>query len=183
MAIKLENTSGAKVPRNLQTQVENIFKVLPREHIRGIDRIKLVETIKEPQLRTLQNVQLPGLYHPRQAAKPAWIEISTDILMGPTESFQKRMMLRLSFKSNLATIIFSLVGQHYYSTLRHSVKRGQMESAVRSYTEKHLRIWNRNEHKLRTRLFKPLEPHLERWAKKLRRNAAKERAKAQRLSP
>lgn len=179
MAIKLENTSGAKVPRNLQTQIESIFKVLPREHVRGIDRIRLVDTIKESQLRTLQNVQLPGLYHPKQAAKPAWIEISTDILTGPAESFQKRMMLRLSFKSNLATIIFSLVGQHYYSTLRHSVKRGQMESAVRSYTEKHLRIWSRSEHKLRARLFKPLEPHLERWAKKLRRSAAKERAKAQ----
>jgi hypothetical protein len=182
MTIKIENASGAKLPRNLQTQIENMFKVLPREHVRGIDRVKLVETIKESQLRTLQNVQLPGLYHPKQATKPAWLEISTNILTGPAESFQKRVMLRLSFKSNLATIIFSLVGQHYYSTLRHSIKRGQMEPAVRSYTEKYLRIWSRGEHKFRTRLFKPLEPHLERWAKKLRRNAVKERAKTQRLS-
>jgi hypothetical protein len=93
----------------------------------------------------------------------------------------KRIMPRLSFKGNLAAIIFSLTGQHYYLTLRHSIKRGQIESAVRAYTEKHLRIWHERQHTLRSRLFKPFQPTLERWGRSLQKRAAAERKRKQSL--
>jgi hypothetical protein len=177
MSVKIENNSGAKLPRNLQRLIDNIFNTLPRAHLRGIDRIRFVKNINDTHLKTKHPVHLPALYHPRQAAQLAWLEIATDTLLGPRESLHKRVLLRLSFKGNLASLIISLVGQHYQSTLRHSVKRGQMESAIRAYTEKHLKIWSRNEHKWRVRLIKPFEPYLEKWAKNLRRSALKERAK------
>ena len=44
-------------------------------------------------------------------------------LLQPTEGFAKKWMAKSSFKGNLAGLIFSLVGQHYYLTLRHSVKK------------------------------------------------------------
>jgi hypothetical protein len=88
-------------------------------------------------------------------------------------------MPRLSFKGNLAAVIFSLVGQHYYLTLRHSIKRGQVESAVRAYTEKYLRIWHEKEHNLRARLFKPFQPTLERWGKTLQKRAEAEKRRKQ----
>ncbi|MCV5090861.1 hypothetical protein OFC13_29985, partial [Escherichia coli] len=79
---------------------------------------------------------------------------------------------RLAFKNNLAAVIFSLVGQHYYLTLRHSVRRTQIEAAARRYAEERLRAMHEQEHKLRARLFRPLQPTLERWARALQRRAA-----------
>lgn len=159
-------------------QVESIFKTLPREHVIGVDRVVFVDAIEQPQLRSKFNTKVPGLYYPRQATKPAFIELAAGQLVGTAEPFHKRIVLRLSFKNNLAALLISLIGQHYYSTLRHSVKRGQMEPAIRGYSEKYMRLWSHREHRLRTKIFKPLEPVLERWAKKMRSNIAKQRAKS-----
>ncbi|HKZ03777.1 MAG TPA: hypothetical protein VJ180_16155 [Pyrinomonadaceae bacterium] len=74
--------------------------------------------------------------------------------------------------------MFSLVGQHYHLTLRHSLKKTQLEPAVRLYTEKQLRTWNESKHSLRARLFKPIQPTLERWAKVLQKRAAAEKKKS-----
>lgn len=177
MAIKIENLSRAKLPRQTEAHIQKILDTLPREHTRGIDRLRLVDSINDPRLRTTQKTALPGLYHPRQGAQQAWLEISTDALLPPGKPLHKRLMPRLSFRGNLAALIFSLVGQHYYMTLRHSVKRGQLESSVRAYTEKYLRLWSEQQHTLRTRLFKPFQPTLERWARSLQRRAATERKK------
>ena len=175
MAIKIENASTAKLPRNTIAQIEKIIETIPREHQRGIDRLRLVDTINDPRIRLQQMSQLPGLYHPRQGTQAAWLEVAINVLLPGSRPFLKRLLPRLSFKGNLASVIFSLVGQHYYLTLRHSIKKGQIEPSVRAYTEKHLKIWSEGQQGLRTRLFKPLQPTFERWAKSLQRQAAKER--------
>ena len=182
MAIKIENLSSAKLPRQTLSQVQKILDSLPAEHLRGIDRLRLVDSISDPRLqRAPQRPNaLPGLYHPRQGTQPAWLEVSVDALLPRTKPFFKRLLPRLSFKGNLAAIIFSLVGQHYYLTLRHSVKKNQLETAVRAYTEKHLRLWSEGEHTWRARIFKPLQPTLERWARTLQRRATAERKKTAR---
>jgi hypothetical protein len=182
MLIKIENSSTAKLPRNFTSLIENILTVLPREHLRGIDRLRLVESISDPRIKLRQNLKLPGLYHPKQGSQPAWLEISTDVLTSSTQPIHQRLIMRLSLKSNLAAIIFSLVGQHYFSTLRHSVKRGQLEPAIHSYTDKYLKTWGHREHRIRAKLFKPFESHIERWGKNLRKNVNKDRAKTERLS-
>jgi hypothetical protein len=97
----------------------------------------------------------------------------------PTDKpFHKRIIPRLSFKSNLVALVFSLVAQHYHFTLRHSLKKTQLEPAVRAYTEKHLKLWNERKHSFRARLFKPLQPTFERWAKGLQKRAAAEKKKS-----
>ena len=175
MAIKIENSSSAKLPRSTEANIEKILNSLPREHLRGIERLRLVDSISDPRLRTPQRNALPGLYHPRQGNQQAWLEISMDVLLPRSKPFFKRLLPRLSWKGNLAAVIFSLVGQHYYLTLRHSIKKSQIEPAVRAYTEKHLRAWNEREHSFRARLFKPLQPTLERWARSLQKRAAEEK--------
>ena len=75
-------------------------------------------------------------------------------------------------------MLFSLVGQHYHLTLRHSMKRTQVEPAVRLYTEKQLKAWNEKKHSFRARLFKPIQPTLERWGKSLQKKAAAEKKKS-----
>lgn len=178
LGIKVENQVERKLPATTLAQVEEAFDSLPREHTRGLERIRLVEFISEARLKgTVEMTELPGLYHPRQGPKGAWLEIAVGVLLPANKPIHKRIIPRLSFKGNLAAIIFSLVGQHYHLTLRHSLKKTQLEPAVRLYTEKQLKAWNEKKHTLRARLFKPIQPTLERWAKGLQKRAVAEKKK------
>ena len=172
MPIKIDNLSSRpNLPGKLTDNINRIVDSTPREHMRGLDRIRLVDVISDPRLRPGTANNLPGLYHPKQGAQSAWLEIALDVLLQNSTPFYKRWAARLSFKSNIAAVIFSLIGQHYLLTLRHSVKKGQFEQSVRAYTEKQLKKWSENEHTVRSRLFKPLQPSLERWARSLQKKA------------
>jgi hypothetical protein len=179
MPIKIENNSSAKLPKNFETHISKIMDAPPREHLRGIDRLRLVDSINDPRIRTPQSMELPGLYHPRQGIQPAWLEVSVNALLPQNQPFHKRALSRLSFKNNLAALLFTLIGQHYYLTLRHSVKKGQLEGAVRLYTERLLRAWGEQQHTWRARIFKPLQPTFERWAKSMQKKIKNEKKKGQ----
>jgi hypothetical protein len=179
VAIKIENQVERKLPASTIEQIESAFDSLPREHTRGIERIRLVEFISEPRLKgTLQTTELPGLYHPRQGPKGSWLEIAMGVLLPSDKPIHKRIVPRLSFKGNLAAVLFSLVGQHYHLTLKHSLKKTQLEPAIRMYTEKQLKTWNEKKHSFRAKLFKPIQPTLERWAKGLQKRAATEKKRS-----
>lgn len=179
MAIKIENQCERKLPKDTISQVENLLESLPREHTRGLERVRLVEFISDPRLKgVMQGSELPGLYHPRQGPKGPWLEIAIGVLLPGNKPIHKRIIPRMSFKGNLAATIFSLVGQHYHFTLKHSLKKTQLEPAVRAYTEKHLKLWNEKKYSFRAKLFKPIQPTLERWAKGLQKRAAAEKKKS-----
>jgi hypothetical protein len=179
VAIKIENQAERKLPKDTEKHLEAAFDSLPREHTRGLERIRLVEFISDPRIRnTFQASELPGLYHPRQGPKGAWLEVAVGVLLPGNKPAHKRIIPRLSFKGNLAATVFSLVGQHYHFTLKHSLKKTQMEPAIRAYTEKHLKAWNEKKHTFRAKLFKPLQPTLERWAKGLQKRHAAEKKKS-----
>jgi len=176
MAIRIENQYEGALPKGALEQIESAFDSLPREHTRGIERIRLVPFITEPRLKgQFQATELPGLYHPRQGPKGAWLEIAVNVLLPSDKPFHKKIIPRLSFKSNLVALVFSLVAQHYHLTLKHSMKKTQLEPAVRAYTEKQLKAWNEKKHSFRAKLFKPLQPTFERWAKSLQKRAAAEK--------
>ena len=175
--IKVENQVDFELPAYTEQHINRALDFLPIEHLRGIERVKLVDFINDPRLKNL-NVplkgDLPGLYHPKQGNQGAWLEISMGALLQPTEGFIKRFMAKSSFKANLAGLLFSLVGQHYYLTLRHSVKKTGLEPQIRQYAEKNLKAWSekQSEGSVRVKLFKPFRPILERWAKWLNKKAA-----------
>jgi len=176
MAIRIENQYEGALPKGALEQIESAFDSLPREHTRGIERIRLVPFITEPRIKgQFQATELPGLYHPRQGPKGAWLEIAVNVLLPSDKPFHKRIIPRLSFKSNLVALVFSLVAQHYHLTLKHSMKKTQLEPAVRAYTEKQLKVWNEKKHSFRAKLFKPLQPTFERWAKSLQKRAEAEK--------
>jgi hypothetical protein len=140
----------------------------------------LVDRISDPRLKASpQHKELPGLYHPKQGVQQAWLEVAVGALLPISKPFHKRLVPRLSFKGNLAAVLFSLVGQHHYLTLRHSVKKSQLEPSIKAYTEKHLRNWHEQQHSLRARLFKPFQPTLERWGRALQKRAVAEQKKKQ----
>lgn len=173
--IKIENQSSVDLPKGTEENIRKILAHLPTEHQRGIEKIRLVDFIKPPQMKTDVPIKgdLPGLYHPKMQNKNAWLEVSTGALLQPTENFGKRWMAKSSFKGNLAGLIFSLVGQHYYLTLRHSVKKTNLEPQIRQYAQKNLKDWSEKqaEGSKRAKFFKPLRPYMERWAKWLNKRA------------
>jgi len=176
MAIRIENQYEGALPKGALEQIESAFDSLPREHTRGIERIRLVPYITDPRIKgQFQATELRGLYHPRQCPKGAWLEIAVNVLLPSDKPFHKKIIPRLSFKSNLVALVFSLVAQHYHLTLKHSLKKTQLEPAVRAYTEKQLKAWNEKKHSFRAKLFKPLQPTFERWAKALQKRAAAEK--------
>ncbi|HEX3560233.1 MAG TPA: hypothetical protein VHU19_13590 [Pyrinomonadaceae bacterium] len=175
MKIKIENLSGRVLPKRTEQIINSIMATLPREHLRGIERLRFVDSIKDPRTRNLQKsiAPLPALYYPKQGNKQAWMEVALGVLLPNDGPIYKRILPRLSFKANMAAIIFSLIGQHHFLTLRHSIRRGQLEPFIRDYTEKQLKRWNEKEHGFRARIFKPIQPTLERWARSLQRRAKK----------
>ena len=67
MAVKIENQYSGKLPRNTLANLESALESVPREHLRGIERLRLVDVITEPRARmAAKGQELPALYHPRQ---------------------------------------------------------------------------------------------------------------------
>jgi hypothetical protein len=180
--IKIENQAGIELPAYTEQHINKALGFLPIEHLRGLEKVKLVDFINDPRLRNL-NVpmkgDLPGLYHPKAGNQQAWLEMSMGALLQPTEGFAKKWMAKSSFKGNLAGLIFSLVGQHYFLTLKHSVKKQNLEPQIRQYAEKNLRSWSEQQSQgsFRAKLFKPFRPMIERWAKWLNKKAAQAQKK------
>ena len=175
--IRTENQATFPLPKDTDAHIEKVLEFIPTEHLRGLEKIRLVDFINDPRLKNLDvpiKGDIPGLYHPRQGNQAPWLEMSMGALLQPTETFFKKWMAKSSFKGNLAGLLFSLVGQHYHLTLRHSVKKQSLEPQIRQYAEKNLRAWSekQNVNSLRAKLFKPLRPMIERWAKWLNKKAA-----------
>ena len=178
--VRIESSATIPLPKDYEASINKVLDFLPIEQIRGIEKIKLVDYINDPRLKNMDipmKGDLPGLYHPRAGNQAPWMEMSMAALLQPTEGFVKKFMAKSSFKGNLAGLIFSLVGQHYYLTQRHSVKRQSLEPQIRQYAEKNLRRWSdkQGEGSLRAKLFKPVRPYLERWAKWLNKKAAEQK--------
>jgi hypothetical protein len=174
--VRIENQATFPLPKDTEQSINRILDFIPLEHLRGLEKIRLVDFINDPRLKNMEvpmKGDLPGLYHPRAGNQAPWLEISMGALLQPTEKFAKKWMAKTSFKSNLAGLIFSLVGQHYYLTLRHSVKKQNLEPQIRQYAEKNLRTWTEKQSagSFRAKLFKPFRPTLERWAKWLNKKA------------
>jgi len=180
--LKIENQSTLDLPKGAIDQIQNALDFLPIEHRRGLERIKLVDFINDPRLKNLEvpmKGDLPGLYHPRVQNQSAWLELSMGALLQPTEGRAKRWMAKSAFKSNVAGLIFSLVGQHYFFALKHSIKKQNLEPQIRQYAEKNLREWGegQNQNSFRAKLFKPLRPSIERLARWLNKKAAENQKK------
>lgn len=178
--LKIENASSLDMPKGGEETIQQVLDYVPIEQLRGLERVKLVDFINDPRLKNVDvpmKGDLPGLYHPKVGNQNAWFEIAMGALLQPTEGFAKRWMAKTSFKANIAGLLFSLIGQHYYLTLRHSVKKQNLEPQIRQYTEKNLRAWSeqQNKNSFRAKLFKPIRPFVERMAKWLNKKAAKAR--------
>lgn len=179
MLVKVENRSGLKLPNKTEETIQNVLGTVPREHLRGLGRVVLVDRIiPDTRVQLPTATELPGLYHPKQGGSQPWIEIALNSLLLPSEGFFKRLAARLNFKASLAYLTLSLQAQHYHFTLSHGLKKHQYEGAIRSYVEKHLEKWRESQSGWRMKLFKPLRPIMERWSRKLKKKYDAEKRKS-----
>ena len=173
--LRIENGASFDLPKNWEATVTSILDYLPLDQKRGIEKIKIVDFIKPPAVKTETPIKgdLPGLYHPKMGGQNAYLEISAGALLQPTEGFAKKWMAKSQFKSNLAGLLFSLVGQHYFFALRPTVKKTNLEPQIRQYATKHLKDWSesQNANSKRAKFFKPFQPYIEKWAKWLNKKA------------
>ncbi len=178
MAVKIENKSNIKLPAKTEETINSVLDCVPREHLRGLNRVVLVDRIIPDSRIQLPNAtELPGLYHPKQGTSQPFFEIALNSLLMPTEGFFKRLAARMNFKASLAYLTLSLQAQHYHFTLSHGLKKHQYEGAIRSYVDKHLESWREGQGGWRVKLFKPLRPFLEKWSKKLKKRYEQEQKK------
>lgn len=165
MKIRIEDQSTIRI-KNLERIVTKALSVAPAEHLRGLTKIVVVDLITEPRLSASQRSTLPALYHPRMGGDLAWGEVAASVVLRK-EKFYEKIAARMTLKPNLTQIILSLIAQHYHSTLSKGIKKTQLESACRAYTEKYFEKWREAEGGIRMRLMKPFRPFLDRTAKKL----------------
>ena len=179
MPVKVENRSGLKLPNKTEETIQDVLGAVPREHLRGLGRVVLVDRIiPDTRIQLPTSTELPGLYHPRQGGSQPWLEIALNSLLIPSEGFFKRLAARLNFKASLAYLTLSLQAQHYHFTLSHGLKKHQYEGAIRSYVEKHLETWRQSQGGWRMKLFKPLRPFMEKWSRKLKKKYDAEKGKS-----
>ncbi|MCI0400009.1 MAG: hypothetical protein L0Z68_01705 [Gammaproteobacteria bacterium] len=169
MPIKIENQATVKIPKKTENTIQSVFEVIPKEHMRGLTKLVLVDKVIPDSRVPLPNLsELPGLYHPKQGNVQPWYEIAVGTLLS-ADGWFKRIAARLNFKPNLAFLVLSLQAQHYHLTLSHGIKKHQLEGAIRSYTEKYHELWREQQAGWRAKLFKPIRPWLDKWARKLRK--------------
>lgn len=189
--IKIVKETEIELPKGTEEHIHELLNYLPAEHRRGIEQLKLVDFIDESGMKDAKgdyNDNLPYMYFPKIQTKvpnrsgrveainkPARMELSMMVLLKPLGKITERWMAKSSFKSSLASAIFVMVGQHYYMTLRHSVKKQNLQPKIQRYAQENLKKWSdeQTEKSWRGRLFKPLRPLMERWAKWLNKRAAK----------
>ena len=88
--VRIENQSSLDLPKGTTEHIQKVLDYLPVEHIRGLEKVKLVDFINDPRLKNMDTPvkgDLPGLYHPKAGNQNAWIEMSMGALLQPTESF------------------------------------------------------------------------------------------------
>jgi hypothetical protein len=164
--MKIENRATIKLNYSkLIAHLNSVLEIIPREHLRGVSKLVLVDYVTDSRLNPQMRRELPGLYHPKMPGSPqAWMEIALKPLT-PEGSFWKRLSARLALRANVTATLLSLIAQHYYVTLSHGVRKEQYEQAVRSYVDRHLALYARTRTGLRARLIRPFLPWLERLAR------------------
>lgn len=167
--MKVENKATVKVPGRTEETIQSVFETVPKEHLRGLTRVVLVDRIVPDSRVPIPSTQeLPGLYHPRQGNIQPWCEIAVNSLL-PNDGFFKRLAAKLNYRPNLAYLVLSLQAQHYYLNLSHGIKKHQYEGAIRTYVDQYHRIWREKQSGWRGKLFKPLQPYIDKWARSLRK--------------
>lgn len=124
-SIKIINESSKSIPLNLEKIILKLLKVVPDEHLIGLESISLVDEFPEKKYKNAL-----GTYSQKYGLDKARIEISVEYL----SSYKPYVLRLIPFlgKYYLARVLFHEIG-HHYRHLRHGISKKENENFADQY--------------------------------------------------
>jgi hypothetical protein len=133
MSLQIENRLQETTSRfNVGRKIRSLLRVVPNEHLVGLDKIIIVDEIKDKKRK-----RIGGLYHPRHDKQPCTIEIGFNSIYGgmPKVFF----FLPLAAKFTLADTLYHEIGHHYHHKFVHGITKKRREDFADDYSKKMLK--------------------------------------------
>ena len=109
-----------------------LLKVIPGEHIIGLEKIIITDDIKDKRFRG----GVAGIYQPGHQNEKPFIVINYSVLFSEVPTIIQR--LPFYFKLTLGATLFHEIGHHYHHHLKHGITKSNREEFAREYKKKML---------------------------------------------
>lgn len=135
LEIQLENKFLSLL---LKRRVVKLLRVVPKEHLLGLEKIVLAESILLKKSK-----DLGGLYNKKKDREPCSIELSVNSLFRG----MPKILHLLPFVSTfvLATALYHEIGHHYHTKFTHGISKREREDFANRYSKemmkKRFRWW------------------------------------------
>ena len=127
MAPRIENRLEHKILLfDIEKQIGKLLKVIPKEHLLGLDCIVIVD-----EIRGKFGKRPAGTYRRKQGREPAYIEISARHTFGDLPKVL--FMIPLIPKLLLAGTLFHEIGHHYQYTFKSRIGKKGWEPFAEKY--------------------------------------------------
>jgi len=156
MSVRVQNYCRTSFSFKIERLLQNLLRVVPQEHLIGLDSIILVGQVTSKKSR---EQKAGGLYWQKWRQRPATIEIALDEIYRGVP----KIVLHLPFipKFILANALYHEIGHHYQQRFTHAAKNVGREEFAEKYKKQLLQKafvgWRL--------LFLPLAP-LIRWMRR-----------------
>ena len=148
MNIKIDNQLQNKIFWfNIEKNIRKLLGVIPKEHLIGLERITIVDEIKDRKAK-----RLAGVYEKKNGVRSATIELSVkSIYKGMPKIF---FFLPFVAKFTLADVLFHEIGHHYHHNYKHGIGKARKEKFAENYRKEMLKkaFW------LWVLIFRPISP-------------------------
>lgn len=124
--------SDSKTSARVNKILGNLLKVIPGEHLVGLESIIIKDDIKDKRIKG----RIAGMYQPGYKNKKPFIVINYGTLFSDVPGIIR--IIPFYFKLTLASTLYHEIGHHYHHQLKHGVKKSHMEEFVREYRKKML---------------------------------------------
>lgn len=122
----------------LARRVKTLIRIVPKEHLMGLDQIVLVDVISSKKSKNMG-----GLYRKKQDREPCSIELSVDSIYRGMPKLLHAVPFAASFV--LASTLYHEIGHHYQTRLTHGIGRRESEDFAEKYSKemmkKRFRWW------------------------------------------
>jgi hypothetical protein len=132
MAPRIVTQYTLKIPFDVGGYIRKLLRHVPPEHLLGLEEILIVDEVAHRQLR---RTGASGLYHPRQDANPARIELGLSTVYHD----MPRILLFVPFikKFLLANALYHEIG-HHYEHITHQQPKERKEDFASKYSTRML---------------------------------------------
>lgn len=138
-------------------RVKKLLRVVPREHLIGLEKIVILNEIRDKKKR-----RVGGIYREKSNEQPCSIELAIDRIYHG----MPRILFFLPFAANfsLADVLYHEIGHHYHKIFTHGVKQHKQEHFAENYSKEMVK----RRFKWWSFVFMPLAPFIRYLHKKVK---------------